>query len=373
MSGFNSAQEALGDPSGNANSAYWDAWFKTVSAGTAFEWYTSSKDLHPLLDSLCLLRPSADEGTAPSLLHVGTGNSDLVTDLALTHDHCNAVAIDISPVAITEMQTKLDNFLLDDPGGLYGGLRFVEHDVLNPFDTVAPFDGVIDKGLFDAMMGSADEQTKESALTLFNNMAECTSQDAPYVCISLGEAHVVELLVHVTSCSSAFRSLNVIPLAPASSTSSLQPFAFVLTKAEEATLLFNKEATTTEVLGEQMTASRAAYATSQAAKVPPPPRMSLLIIEIKPYEAETDLEVLAGTILAHDRFKDVTHRKTTLVPVGYGISKMALEVVMREDDIDDLVEFVTEEWEDEVQSVDVGDVVQVAASADAILNKVRSD
>jgi translation elongation factor EF-1beta len=366
-----SDQEALGDPSGNANAAYWDAWFNTVSKGEAFEWYLSSADLHSLLDhpSISLLEDS------PTMLHAGTGNSDLVTALALTHDHRSAVAIDISPVAIDEMKAKLSS--LEDPGGVYKDLEFRVQDVLEPPPTTdeARFAGVLDKGLIDAMMGADDEHTNASCAILFKNMAFCTSPSGKYIAVSLGEDHIVSLLLNVVNDSSIpFNSLDIHALSPSSSSSSLRPFAFVLSKSSSISLQFWSAPSTSSpftaaTLPSQLTESRAAFAAAKASTAPPAVRMSLVTLHIKPYEAEFDLLDLAQKIKQPDssvnaRFQFITHRSSSLVPVGFGISKLELVVVMREEDIDDLVEFVAEEFEDDVQSCDVGEIVPIASSSE---------
>ena len=98
------AQQALADPAGASDQPkYWDDWFEQVGRGKRFEWYAETDDLLPLLRSCLPRRPFSDN----VLLHVGSGNSELIFDLAVQEGMTNAVAVDCSEVAVTEMRSKL--------------------------------------------------------------------------------------------------------------------------------------------------------------------------------------------------------------------------------------------------------------------------
>ena len=81
---------------------------------------------------------------------------------------------------------------------------------------------------------------------------------------------------------------------------------------------------------------------------------SLIIFEVKPYEAETDLDALASKILAIEMdglFWKTEYKKE---PIAYGVNKIVIGCVVEDAKVstDDLQEAI-EAFEDEVQSVDI--------------------
>ena len=81
---------------------------------------------------------------------------------------------------------------------------------------------------------------------------------------------------------------------------------------------------------------------------------SLIIFEVKPYEAETDLDDLAKRIIAitmDGLFWKTEYKK---VPIAYGVEKIVIGAVVEDEKVstDDLQEKI-EAFEDEVQSVDI--------------------
>ncbi len=80
----------------------------------------------------------------------------------------------------------------------------------------------------------------------------------------------------------------------------------------------------------------------------------MILFEVKPYEAETDLDALAKKILAIEMdglFWKTEYKKE---PIAYGVHKLIIGCVIEDDKIpvDDLQEKI-EAFEDEVQSVDI--------------------
>lgn len=83
---------------------------------------------------------------------------------------------------------------------------------------------------------------------------------------------------------------------------------------------------------------------------------SMIVLEVKPFEADTDLEALALNI------KAITHegiqnwgQEHKLEKIAYGICKLVISVIVWDVKIgiDDIVDLITEKYEDQVQSVDV--------------------
>ncbi|KAH9259588.1 hypothetical protein BASA81_002010 [Batrachochytrium salamandrivorans] len=89
---------------------------------------------------------------------------------------------------------------------------------------------------------------------------------------------------------------------------------------------------------------------------------SLIVLEIKPHEVDTDLEVIAQGI------KTIEHAgiqnwgdEHKLLPVAYGIMKLAISLVVWDDDIDteQIEELILEKYEAEIQSIDVAAMSKV--------------
>lgn len=81
---------------------------------------------------------------------------------------------------------------------------------------------------------------------------------------------------------------------------------------------------------------------------------SIILFEVKPYEAETDLDALAKKILAIEMDGLVWKTEYKKEPIAYGVCKLIVGCVIEDDKImtDDLVEAM-EAFEEEVQSVDI--------------------
>jgi len=82
---------------------------------------------------------------------------------------------------------------------------------------------------------------------------------------------------------------------------------------------------------------------------------SLIVLEVKPYDAETDLEAMAKGIkqMEHEGIQN-WGQEHKLMPIAYGVFKLAISAVVYDDlmDIDGLVELINTKYEDEIQSVD---------------------
>merc|ERR1719507_2594861 len=81
---------------------------------------------------------------------------------------------------------------------------------------------------------------------------------------------------------------------------------------------------------------------------------SIIVWEVKPWGEETNLQTLADKILAIqlDGLSWKTEWKKE--PVAYGIFKIVIGAVVEEDKVStDLVQEKIEEFEDEVQSIDI--------------------
>lgn len=83
---------------------------------------------------------------------------------------------------------------------------------------------------------------------------------------------------------------------------------------------------------------------------------SMIVLEIKPYEADTDLELLAKNIkaLEHEGIQN-WGQEHKLEKIAFGICKLVVSVVVFDEKcgLDDIVDLINEKYEDDVQSVDI--------------------
>ena len=79
----------------------------------------------------------------------------------------------------------------------------------------------------------------------------------------------------------------------------------------------------------------------------------MIVLDVKPWDDETDMELLKKNVLAI-KMEGLVWGTNKLVPVGYGIKKLAVTAVVVDDlvGVDDLIDLITAD-EDHVQSVDI--------------------
>jgi elongation factor 1-beta len=89
---------------------------------------------------------------------------------------------------------------------------------------------------------------------------------------------------------------------------------------------------------------------------------SLIVLDIKPFDAETDLQALAKSIktIEHEGIQNwgLEHK---LEPMAFGVCKLVISVVVYDDlmDVDTLSDMINEKHEDDVQSIDVNAMSKV--------------
>ncbi|KAI8910923.1 elongation factor 1-beta-like protein [Gorgonomyces haynaldii] len=105
---------------------------------------------------------------------------------------------------------------------------------------------------------------------------------------------------------------------------------------------------------ERIKAQRVAeYNAKKAAKGPKPAAKSMIILDVKPWDDETDMEALKAGVLAI-QMDGLVWGTSKFVAVGYGIKKLQITCVVEDEkvSVDDLQEQITS-LEDYVQSVDI--------------------
>jgi len=132
---------------------------------------------------------------------------------------------------------------------------------------------------------------------------------------------------------------------------------------EEEDDLFGSEDEEAEAAHEAALKAKVAAARAGKPQVEKPKQRSLIVLEIKPNEMETDLQAMAKKIK-----ENITHvgiqnwgAEHKLLPVAYGIMKLAISVVVWDDDIDTetIEDLIMEMFPEDIQSIDVAAMSKV--------------
>jgi translation elongation factor EF-1beta len=89
---------------------------------------------------------------------------------------------------------------------------------------------------------------------------------------------------------------------------------------------------------------------------------SLIVLEVKPFDAETDLRALAKGIkeFEHEGIQNwgAEHK---FEEIAYGIQKLIISLVVFDDlmGVDDITDLINSKYEDDVQSIDVAAMSKV--------------
>jgi len=96
-----------------------------------------------------------------------------------------------------------------------------------------------------------------------------------------------------------------------------------------------------------------AYADKKAKK-PGPIAKSSVILDVKPWDDETDLEEMEKHVRSIEK-EGLVWGGGKLIPLAYGIKKLQIICVIEDDkvSVDDLIENITDQFADFVQSVDI--------------------
>lgn len=118
--------------------------------------------------------------------------------------------------------------------------------------------------------------------------------------------------------------------------------------------LFGSDEDEVDEEAEKIKAERVAqYAAKKAQKGPKPAAKSIVTLEIKPWDDETNLDELLANVKAIEK-EGLTWGAHQWIPVGFGIKKLQMNVVVEDDKVSlDELQQEIEEDEDHVQSTDV--------------------
>lgn len=95
------------------------------------------------------------------------------------------------------------------------------------------------------------------------------------------------------------------------------------------------------------------YAAKKAAKGPKPAAKSIVTLDVKPWDDETDLEELLANVKAIE-MEGLVWGAHQWIPVGFGIKKLQINLVVEDSKVSlDELQASIEEDEDHVQSTDI--------------------
>ena len=390
-------QKQLGDPSGQSSAYYWNSWFEKVCGQTkeGFEWYCDAKEIARLLQFYF----EEVDREALSIIHPGSGNSNVPSELRNTFGFSTKskqCIIDCSEVAIQEMESKTQENSESSSGGK---IEFKVGDVLKPPLPYSDrfFDVWIDKGLVDALFSGSEIDCDDCEILFREAHRVLKRKNGVCIVITLGQEHTVKLLLQsihflpalqegsVSNTSCWQRNIDIHEIAPLSDASSLRPFAFVFRTCEktgshqddieEVPILrfFDQETIIKSEIGKNVSAqtvndiledSRQTYQIlwehKRQEKLMALQKQHLhsndevymlTTLHIKPWDIEYDLNSLAGQI--KHQHQNITWKEYALVPIGFGLCRLEMRCIVKNDYIDQLRDNIQDDNKDSVQSVDV--------------------
>ncbi|KAI5962840.1 EFB1 [Candida margitis] len=180
----------------------------------------------------------------------------------------------------------------------------------------------------------------------FDDGAEATQADVSvYKAFQQEYPHFARWFNHIASFTEEFDSLPA-GKAPAASAAAAED--------DDDVDLFGSDDEEVDEEAEKLKQQRLAeYAAKKAAKGPKPAAKSIVTLDVKPWDDETDLDELLAN-LKKIQMEGLTWGAHQWIPVGFGIKKLQINLVIEDAlvSLDDLQASV-EEDEDHVQSTDV--------------------
>ena len=155
-----------------------------------------------------------------------------------------------------------------------------------------------------------------------------------------GFQHVLRWAVHLSAINKT--NLPKAKVSPA-----------VKKEEEEDIDLFGSDDEEEDAEAEKLKAQRLAEYNARKAAKPKPAAKSMVILDVKPWDDETDMAALTKGVM-DIKIDGLVWGANKLVAVGYGIKKLQITCVIEDDKVgvDDLSDQITA-LEDYVQSVDV--------------------
>ncbi|KAI8620054.1 hypothetical protein BC830DRAFT_638662 [Chytriomyces sp. MP71] len=152
---------------------------------------------------------------------------------------------------------------------------------------------------------------------------------------------------------SAYGPSGAAPAAPAAKKAAPAPSPAAKKDEEEDFDLFASDEEEEDAEKAALTAKRLAEYNAKKAAKPKPVAKSMVILDVKPWDDETDMKALEKEVRGIV-MEGLVWGTGKLVAIGYGIKKLQITAVVEDDKVgvDDLSDQITS-FEDFVQSVDV--------------------
>ncbi|KAF8125638.1 hypothetical protein EV363DRAFT_1175811 [Boletus edulis] len=166
--------------------------------------------------------------------------------------------------------------------------------------------------------------------------------------------HVARWYSHITSYSAEFDTLPGSSTAGQTftQTAAAEGSAPAAAEEEEEIDLFGEDEED-DAEAERIKAERVAAYNAKKANKPKTIAKSVVTLEVKPWDDETDMQALEDSVRSID-MEGLVWGASKLVAIGYGIKKLQITLVVVDDliSLDDLQEKIAE-FEDHVQSTDI--------------------
>jgi len=208
-----------------------------------------------------------------------------------------------------------------------------------------------------------------SRLPCLSRRSHSPSQADVAVYEALGKApdsdkapHVARWYEHITSYEAEHKDLTGDKSKAASLLSSTfaAPAAAAADDDDDDVDLFGSDDEVDEE-AERIKAERVAeYNKKKAAKGPGAAAKSLVTLDVKPWDDETDMKELEAAVRAIE-MDGLVWGSSKLVAIGYGVSKLQMSLVVEDAKVslDELQERIADECEDYVQSTDVAAMAKI--------------
>ncbi|KAK7055508.1 elongation factor 1-beta [Favolaschia claudopus] len=186
----------------------------------------------------------------------------------------------------------------------------------------------------------------QADVTVFKAIASAPKPEA--------NPHVARWYTHIQSYTSEFDSLSGSSTAGQAFLGGGAPAAAAAAGGDdddEVDLFGSDEEDDAEA--ERLKAERVAEYTKKKAGKPKPVAKSVVTLDVKPWDDETDMEALEKSVRSIEK-DGLLWGLSKLVPIGYGIRKLQINLVVEDEKVslDELQEQISE-FEDYVQSTDV--------------------
>lgn len=196
-------------------------------------------------------------------------------------------------------------------------------------------------------MNPFNEQSFNYALLLtINSTAPSQADVSVYKAFQLEFPQFARWFNHIASFTEEFADL------PAASGASATGAA--VEEDDDDVDLFGSSDEEVDEAAEKLKQERLAeYAAKKAAKGPKPAAKSIVTMDVKPWDDETDLQQLLANVKAIE-MDGLVWGASTFIPVGFGIKKLQINLVVEDDKVSlDELQQLIEEDEDHVQSTDI--------------------